>query len=62
MLDENALGEYMGPECFPIRKHELQSKTNAKKNTPPRTVLRKLERHNWKGATDYSLGLVNRDT
>ena len=31
MLDENPLGEYMGPECFPTRKAELLPKKKQKK-------------------------------
>ena len=33
MLDENTLGDYMGPECFPTRKAELLAKKNQKKPT-----------------------------
>ena len=32
-LDEDALGEYLGPELFPSRKQELQAKTEATKTT-----------------------------
>ena len=38
MLDDNALGEYMGPECFPTRKAELLAKNKA--TNPPRSPTR----------------------
>lgn len=46
MLDENTLGEYMGPECFPTRKAELLAKKKAKKPT------KLVQVHNlWKSRT-----------
>ena len=50
MLDANALGEYMGPECFPTRKAELQAKKKNKKSTKVGQV------HNlWKSLTGEEL-------
>ena len=50
MLDDNTLGEYMGPECFPTRKAELLAKKKQKKSTKVGQV------HNlWKSLTGEEL-------
>ena len=50
MLDNNTLGEHMGPECFPTRKAELLAKKKQKKSTKVGQV------HNlWKSLTGEEL-------
>ena len=50
MLDNNTLGDYMGPECFPTRKAELLAKKKQKKSTKVGQV------HNlWKSLTGEEL-------
>ena len=50
MLDENPLGEYMGPESFPTRKAELLAKKKQKNSTKVGQV------HNlWKSLTGEKL-------